>query len=133
GGAAGAVRRGDGGIGGGARPGTIVAVHSPLHPDTAPDLVREAAPYGVAVVDAPVSGGVLGAHDGTLAVMAGGSPEAVRRLRPALQPWAALVVPVGPPRPRAPAPPAPAPLPYAPHPAARQAQRPAHAARPRPA
>jgi len=90
------VLLGDEGIVSGARPGTIVAVHSPLRPDTAPALVREAAPYGVAVVDAPVSGGVLGAHDGTLAVMAGGSPVAVRRLRPALEPWAALVVHVGP-------------------------------------
>jgi 3-hydroxyisobutyrate dehydrogenase-like beta-hydroxyacid dehydrogenase len=87
---------GDDGIVTAATPGTVVAVHSTIRPDTAPDLAREAAPYGVAIVDAPVSGGVGGAHDGTLAVMAGGSPEAVGRMRPALERWASLVVHVGP-------------------------------------
>jgi 3-hydroxyisobutyrate dehydrogenase len=87
---------GDDGIVSAAAPGTVVAVHSTIRPDTAPDLAREAAPYGVAIVDAPVSGGVGGAHDGSLAVMAGGAPEAVDRLRPAFGRWASLVVHVGP-------------------------------------
>lgn len=39
---------------------------------------------GVAFVDAPVSGGVLGAEAGTLAIMAGGSPEDCRRAEPVL-------------------------------------------------
>jgi 3-hydroxyisobutyrate dehydrogenase len=50
----------------------------------------------VAVLDAPVSGGVLGAHEGSLAVMVGGSPEAVRRMGPVMERWATLVVHVGP-------------------------------------
>jgi 3-hydroxyisobutyrate dehydrogenase-like beta-hydroxyacid dehydrogenase len=87
---------GDDGIVAGARPGTVVAVHSTIRPDTAPALAAEAAPYGVAVLDAPVSGGLLGAHDGSLAVMVGGSPEAARRIRPAFDRWAGLVVHVGP-------------------------------------
>jgi 3-hydroxyisobutyrate dehydrogenase len=90
------VLLGEEGIVRGAAPGTIVAVHSTLGLDTAAALATEAAPYGVAVVDAPVSGGVLGAQEGTLAVMAGGSPQAVERLRPAFAPWASVVVHVGP-------------------------------------
>jgi len=87
---------GDDGIVAGAQPGTVVAIHSTIGLDTAPALAAEAAPYGVAVLDAPVSGGVLGAHDGALAVMVGGPDPAVARVRPAFERWAALVVHVGP-------------------------------------
>jgi 3-hydroxyisobutyrate dehydrogenase-like beta-hydroxyacid dehydrogenase len=86
---------GDDGVVAAARPGTVVAIHSTIRPDTAPALAADAAPHGVAVLDAPVSGGVLGAHDGSLAVMVGGSPEAVRRMTPAFARWAGLVVHVG--------------------------------------
>jgi 3-hydroxyisobutyrate dehydrogenase-like beta-hydroxyacid dehydrogenase len=79
-----------------ARPGTVVAVHSTLRPDTAPELAADAAPYGVVVVDAPVTGGLLAAHDGSLAVMVGGPAAAVDRLRPAFARWAALIVHAGP-------------------------------------
>jgi 3-hydroxyisobutyrate dehydrogenase-like beta-hydroxyacid dehydrogenase len=87
---------GDDGVVAGAPPGTVVAIHSSIGLDTATFLAAEAAPYGVAVLDAPVSGGVLGAHDGTLAVMVGGPEPAVARLRPAFDCWAGLVVHVGP-------------------------------------
>jgi 3-hydroxyisobutyrate dehydrogenase len=87
---------GDDGIVAGAEPGTVVAIHSTIGLDTATALAAGAAPYGVAVVDAPVSGGVLGAHDGTLAVMVGGPEPAVTRIRPAFECWAGLVVHVGP-------------------------------------
>jgi 3-hydroxyisobutyrate dehydrogenase len=87
---------GDDGIAAGAEPGTVVAIHSTIGLDTATALAAGAAPYGVAVVDAPVSGGVLGAHDGTLAVMVGGPEPAVARIRPAFECWAGLVVHVGP-------------------------------------
>jgi len=87
---------GDDGIVAGAEPGTVVAIHSTIGLDTATALAAGAAPYGVAVVDAPVSGGVLGAHDGTLAVMVGGPEPAVARIRPAFECWAGLVVHLGP-------------------------------------
>jgi 2-hydroxy-3-oxopropionate reductase len=47
-------------------------------------LARELCPHGVTVIDAPVSGGVTGARDGTLSIMAGGSEDAVERVRPYL-------------------------------------------------
>lgn len=87
---------GDDGLLSGAQPGTVVAIHSTIRPDTAPELARQAAPYGVAIVDAPVSGGIGGAHEGSLAVMAGGAPQPVRRITPAIERWAGLVVHVGP-------------------------------------
>lgn len=87
---------GDDGIVAAARPGTVVAIHSTIRPDTAPDVAASAAPYGVVVLDAPVSGGVLGAHDGSLAVMVGGSPEAAQRMGAVFDRWAGLVVHVGP-------------------------------------
>lgn len=47
-------------------------------------LDRELRSFGVTVVDAPVSGGVTGARDATLSIMAGGTPYAVARVRPYL-------------------------------------------------
>lgn len=50
---------------------------------------------GAHVVDAPVSGGVMGADKGTLAVMVGGNPEIVERVRPLLEVLGSSVVYVG--------------------------------------
>ena len=59
-----------------ARPGSTVAIHSTVSPDLPAELAAEAAAYGVRVVDAPVSGGAMGAHDGTLAILVGGDDAA---------------------------------------------------------
>ncbi|MQA94331.1 MAG: NAD-binding protein [Streptosporangiales bacterium] len=58
-----------------ARPETVVIVHSTVLPRTVTALQDS----GVRVVDAPVSGGDMGAAAGTLTVMAGGEPEALAR------------------------------------------------------
>ncbi|MCX5254469.1 NAD(P)-dependent oxidoreductase [Streptomyces canus] len=47
-------------------------------------LAQELRSFGVTVVDAPVSGGVTGARDATLSIMAGGTDHAVERARPYL-------------------------------------------------
>ncbi|MEU1188208.1 NAD(P)-dependent oxidoreductase [Streptomyces sp. NPDC005859] len=47
-------------------------------------VAEELRPLGVSVVDAPVSGGVTGARDATLSIMAGGAEDAVERVRPYL-------------------------------------------------
>ncbi|MET7568502.1 NAD(P)-dependent oxidoreductase [Streptomyces sp. NPDC005492] len=47
-------------------------------------LAEELRPRGIAVVDAPVSGGVTGARDASLSIMAGGTVDAVARVRPCL-------------------------------------------------
>ena len=53
-----------------------------------PDLIRRLAteaPQGASVMDAPVTGAVDGARNGTLTLFAGGEPEAVERVRPMLE------------------------------------------------
>jgi 3-hydroxyisobutyrate dehydrogenase-like beta-hydroxyacid dehydrogenase len=79
-----------------ARAGTVVAVHSTIHVRTAVELAEVAAEQGVHLVDAPVSGGFMGAHDGRLAVMVGGTEEAMERLQGPFSAFADLVLHVGP-------------------------------------
>ncbi len=76
--------------------GPVVAVHSTMGSRTAGELALSAAARGVALVDAPVSGGADGAAAGTLAIMVGGSDEAFASVRPVMSAMAAKVVHVGP-------------------------------------
>ncbi|HLF99134.1 MAG TPA: NAD(P)-dependent oxidoreductase [Acidimicrobiia bacterium] len=90
------VLAGGDGVLAGARPGRVVAIHSTIAPGTAESLAEDAGTMGVAVVDAPVSGGFVGAHEGTLAVLVGGDDAAVERCRGPFGRWANLFVHVGP-------------------------------------
>jgi 3-hydroxyisobutyrate dehydrogenase-like beta-hydroxyacid dehydrogenase len=74
----------------------ILAVHATIGPDTAAELAAEVAGSGVEVVDAPVSGGFMGAQSGRLAVMVGGSRAAYERCREPFGCWADLIVHLGP-------------------------------------
>lgn len=64
------------------RPGGLVVLHSTLLPATVLSLSQRAAAAGVAVVDAPVSGGDAAAREGALTVMVGGDEADVERCRP---------------------------------------------------
>jgi 3-hydroxyisobutyrate dehydrogenase len=64
-----------------AEPGTVIAVHSTIGPQTAIDLAELCATSQVALVDAPVSGGAPGAQQGRLAVMVGGDRAAYLQLK----------------------------------------------------
>ncbi|MEI7444117.1 MAG: NAD(P)-dependent oxidoreductase [Burkholderiales bacterium] len=66
------------------RAGTLVVDMASIRPAEARDHAARLAALGVAHVDAPVSGGTLGAEAGTLAIMAGGEAADVDRARPAL-------------------------------------------------
>jgi 3-hydroxyisobutyrate dehydrogenase-like beta-hydroxyacid dehydrogenase len=90
------VREVVGGILTTARAGTIVALHSTIRVGTAEHLAELAARTRVTVVDAPVAGGFIGAAGASLAVMIGGSEEAVERCREPFGRWASLIVHVGP-------------------------------------
>lgn len=79
-----------------ASPGTVVAIHSTVEADTPGRLAAIAAEHGVHVVDAPVSGGFLGAHAGTLALMVGGSDEAVALVQEPFALLGTLVAHLGP-------------------------------------
>ncbi|MDV6014095.1 NAD(P)-dependent oxidoreductase [Haloechinothrix sp. LS1_15] len=74
----------------------VVAVHSTVHPDTAVELATRAERHGVAVLDAPVSGGAMGAADGRLAILLGGADQAVARARPILERLGEVIVHFGP-------------------------------------
>jgi 3-hydroxyisobutyrate dehydrogenase len=78
------------------RPGSIVLDCSTVSADTAREAARRLAPGGVEFLDAPVSGGVEGARDGTLAIMVGGSAEALERARPVLAAMGRAVTHFGP-------------------------------------
>jgi 3-hydroxyisobutyrate dehydrogenase-like beta-hydroxyacid dehydrogenase len=79
-----------------ARPGTVLAIHSTIAERTALELAERAARTGVEVVDAPVSGGFMGASAGNLAVMAGGGEAAFERCREPFGAWAELILHMGP-------------------------------------
>ncbi|KMO20815.1 2-hydroxy-3-oxopropionate reductase [Methylobacterium indicum] len=65
-------------------PGSLLVVMSSIPVETAQRQAAAAAQAGIHYVDAPVSGGERGAIAGTLAIMAGGSPEAFGRAEPVL-------------------------------------------------
>lgn len=79
-----------------ARPGTVIAVHSTIRPETAEELAVTAAAHDVHLLDVPVSGGFMGAHDGTLAAMVGGERAAYDRAKDVFACWASLTVHMGP-------------------------------------
>jgi 3-hydroxyisobutyrate dehydrogenase-like beta-hydroxyacid dehydrogenase len=81
---------------GAAREGLVVAVHSTVAPGTPADLADVAARHGVDLLDAPVSGGPMGAADGSLAVLVGGPEEAFGRVREPLELLGRRVVHAGP-------------------------------------
>jgi 2-hydroxy-3-oxopropionate reductase len=66
----------------GARPGTLLIDMSTISPVTAIKVARAAAERGCPMLDAPVSGGDVGARNATLAIMVGGEPEAFERAKP---------------------------------------------------
>jgi 3-hydroxyisobutyrate dehydrogenase len=77
------------------RPGSVVLDMSSSRPASTVELARRAAADGVAVVDAPVSGGRPRAETGELAIMAGGEAEQVDRVRPLLSCMGTSVVHTG--------------------------------------
>jgi 3-hydroxyisobutyrate dehydrogenase-like beta-hydroxyacid dehydrogenase len=84
------------GVAEGARRGSLIVDHSTIHPETARLAARRLGSAGVGWVDAPVSGGALGAAAGTLSVFTGGTPEDVERIRPWIAAYAGRVTHMGP-------------------------------------
>lgn len=66
-------------------PGTLVIDCSTIAPASAQKVATAAAERGLAMIDAPVSGGTAGAAAGTLTFIVGGAAEALERARPLLQ------------------------------------------------
>jgi 3-hydroxyisobutyrate dehydrogenase len=66
-------------------PGGVLVDMTTSRPALAVDIARLAAERGVAALDAPVSGGDVGARNGTLSIMVGGDADAFTRVRPLLE------------------------------------------------
>lgn len=69
---------------------------STISPVVTRELAEQAAAENVAWVDAPVSGGDVGAQQGTLSIMAGGSAEDFERAKPLFEALGKTIVHVGP-------------------------------------
>jgi len=76
---------GPGGVIEAARPGLIYIDHSTIKPAVARNISEVLGQKGVLCLDAPVSGGDIGALEGTLAIMIGGPAEALQKVMPVLQ------------------------------------------------
>jgi 3-hydroxyisobutyrate dehydrogenase len=71
----------------GCKPGNIIVDMTTSEPSLAVEIAAAAAKRGVSAIDAPVSGGDVGAREARLSVMIGGDPEAIASLEPC---WAAM-------------------------------------------
>jgi 3-hydroxyisobutyrate dehydrogenase-like beta-hydroxyacid dehydrogenase len=86
---------GTGGLMSGWQAGDIYIDMSTNSPITVQRIARDAAKTGVAVLDAPVSGGTGGAEAGTLTIMVGGEPAVLEKVRRLLETMGQRIFPVG--------------------------------------
>ena len=89
------VMLGENGVAAGAQPGLVAVDMSTIAPAAAKDIAAQLLAKGIAFVDAPVSGGEVGAIAGSLSIMAGGTAAAFARARPAFECMGKNIVHVG--------------------------------------
>jgi len=77
------------------KPGSVVVDMSTVSSETAKKAAAILAEKQVAFLDAPVSGGVEGAKNGTLAMMVGGNADALEKARPVLEVMASRILHIG--------------------------------------
>lgn len=90
-----AVLLGEGGVVHGARPGLVCVDMSTISPLGARRIAERLAVAGVDFLDCPVSGGEVGAVNGTLTIMVGGKAEALDKVRPALEAMGQTITHIG--------------------------------------
>lgn len=76
----------------GASAGEMVVDMTTSEPALAVEIAEQAARMGAAALDAPVSGGDVGARNGVLSIMIGGEEQAVERARPIFETMGATIV-----------------------------------------
>jgi 3-hydroxyisobutyrate dehydrogenase len=91
-----AVLFGEGGVAEGVRRGQLVIDCSTISPSATRDFATRLEQLGVALVDAPVSGGSEGAKNATLTIFVGGDAAAVERAKPVLAAMGKTITHVGP-------------------------------------
>jgi 3-hydroxyisobutyrate dehydrogenase-like beta-hydroxyacid dehydrogenase len=90
------VIAGPGGLAETARPGTVVIDLSTNSPETAQAMHAALAARGIAMLEAPVSGGVARAEEGTIAIMVGGDPAVFEAQLPLFASFTANAIHAGP-------------------------------------
>lgn len=90
-----AVVFGERGLAAGMGEGDILVDMSTIAPGLALDIANRLAARGMQMLDAPVSGGGIGAEAGTLAIMVGGTADTLARVRPLLDVLGRTIVHVG--------------------------------------
>jgi 2-hydroxy-3-oxopropionate reductase len=90
------VLTGEDGVLEGAEDGDLIVDMSTISPVVTEELSEKAKEQGASMLDAPVSGGDVGAIEGTLSIMVGGSEEDFERARPLFEVMGATVTHVGP-------------------------------------
>ena len=91
-----AVLEGPDGVFAGCRPGTLVVDMSTVDPGTSQAMAAKARALGLRYLEAPVTGGVGAAEQGTLTIMVGGSAEDFAAAKPLLESMGKKVLHVGP-------------------------------------
>ena len=87
---------GDAGVASGGHPGLLVIDMSTIAPLAAKDFASRLEMMGIAMLDAPVSGGPDGARQATLTIMVGGTEEAFERARPLFECLGKTILRMGP-------------------------------------
>lgn len=77
------------------RPGSRIAIHSTILPESCVELERQCAERGIGFIDAPVSGGGHGAAAGTLTVMCGGAQDVFDAAKPVFETFGQMIVLLG--------------------------------------
>ncbi len=77
------------------KPGAVVVDHSTVSVQTARRAAATLLAQGIGFIDAPVSGGVEGARNGKLSVMAGGDAATIEKARPLLEAYASRISHMG--------------------------------------
>jgi 2-hydroxy-3-oxopropionate reductase len=90
-----AVVLGANGIVHGARPGTVVVDMGTISPLATRRIAAALAGRGLEMLDAPVSGGPMGAGEGTLSIMVGGKAEVFARVKPLFECMGRTIVHMG--------------------------------------
>tara|TARA_B110000196_G_scaffold184276_1_gene157922 strand:- start:453 stop:1283 length:831 start_codon:yes stop_codon:yes gene_type:complete len=76
----------------GCAPGNILVDMTTSDPSLAREIYRQATKVGVATVDAPVSGGDVGAREGRLSIMVGGEEATIKIIRPCFEAMGTTIV-----------------------------------------
>jgi 3-hydroxyisobutyrate dehydrogenase len=79
----------------GARPGTIVVDMSTISPIVTKEIAKKLGEKGIRMLDAPVSGGDIGARNATLSIMVGGDAEAYEECLPVFQAMGKTITHIG--------------------------------------